>query len=929
MENMAGFIHEVVPQAYGGCKTGEVVDPILWAKMEQIDGIDCLSQSSSSHKNDLPLLLVLGYASGIQLWTVLASGEAHEILSLNQGSIKVFSVLANPLVNGTEDIYAAKRPLVAICESSGPTSQLHPVTFLSLRTGEQVKTIRFKNPVVDIIANRRAVVVTFPEKVAIFNSCTLEDQIVLTHCFLSPTLCSNPVALGTRWLAYAEKRLVSLHRCSGGFEGEGIQSYTATVIHAAKSLTKGLREFGETFASSLTGQRSMSTTASTAQGPQPGVVTIIDLDGVTKGEVNIREDVDGVVAHFVAHANQAISFLAFDASGSLLFTADKQGHNFHIFRVQPAPCATKQSAVHHLYTLYRGDTTSKVQDVAFTTDSRWVAVTTLRGTTHVFPISPYGGSVGVRTHTSQRVVNRLSRFHRSAGLDDTPSSGRSSPTLPPAPTHSGTPTAQRQHFEHPATLLPFPNPRLPPYPHPIVVSPLVQLRSSMVVNAMGRPSNPPVMTHQRANRHSSGEDSMMMRVTCCFAPPRGTAPLNSLVAHSVGPVARDRLQRRTAESLYIMSCHGTLVEYGLEPRIAAGIAREKASDKSAIDLDVVPCAQWFLHRPAQSVDLAPPLASNVLALITTGPESEPKSESPSSYPAPIANDVQDTSWLAQVEINTHAGPHRRLWMGPQFTFKTLKRDSSTSSLAEIEASEIDILSRPARSNPVNVNMPETSEIPIQGLPVITGEGSASSYEQSPRFLAAYGRERFSAQRCDSESSISDMLPKVEVELQLKENLADAMLEMPSSGNQIPEEEGNERRTHYFMEEERLAWPQTSLSSNAAVSDTNEEDLLDFELESETFEKNSKYIEKLQPPSMRNSMKNSTIKDDSMADKDYSFFANGQVLSGLSVDVAFFPDASRSTGESSSTEEDVAVAVSNDGDNSPMERKSKKNRKKKK
>ena len=62
---------------------------------------------------------------------------------------------------------------------------------------------------------------------------------------------------------------------------------------------------------------------------------------------------------------------------------------------------------------------------------------------------------------------------------------------------------------------------------------------------------------------------------------------------------------------------------------------------------------------------------------------------------------------------------------------------------------------------------------------------SGSYEQSPRFLAAYGRERFSAQRCDSESSISDMLPKVEVELQLKENLADAMLEMPSSGNQIP------------------------------------------------------------------------------------------------------------------------------------------------
>ena len=55
------------------------------------------------------------------------------------------------------------------------------------------------------------------------------------------------------------------------------------------------------------------------------------------------------------------------------------------------------------------------QDIAFSPDSRWVAVSTLRGTTHIFPITPYGGPIGVRTHTSSRVVNRLSRFHRSAG----------------------------------------------------------------------------------------------------------------------------------------------------------------------------------------------------------------------------------------------------------------------------------------------------------------------------------------------------------------------------------------------------------------------------------------------------------------------------------------------------------------------------------
>jgi len=33
----------------------------------------------------------------------------------------------------------------------------------------------------------------------------------------------------------------------------------------------------------------------------------------------------------------------------------------------------------------------QVQSIYFTLDSRWVAVTTLRGTTHVFPITTYGG----------------------------------------------------------------------------------------------------------------------------------------------------------------------------------------------------------------------------------------------------------------------------------------------------------------------------------------------------------------------------------------------------------------------------------------------------------------------------------------------------------------------------------------------------------
>jgi len=32
----------------------------------------------------------------------------------------------------------------------------------------------------------------------------------------------------------------------------------------------------------------------------------------------------------------------------------------------------------------------------------------------------------------------------------------------------------------------------------------------------------------------------------------------------------------------------------------------------------------------------------------------------------------------QVEIITHAGPHRRLWMGPQFTFKTFPAEGANT-----------------------------------------------------------------------------------------------------------------------------------------------------------------------------------------------------------------------------------------------------------
>ncbi len=51
------------------------------------------------------------------------------------------------------------------------------------------------------------------------------------------------------------------------------------------------------------------------------------------------------------------------------------------------------------------------------------------------------GSVGARTHTSAKIVNKESRFHKSAGLEELEEAGRGSPVhtggLSESPTSQG------------------------------------------------------------------------------------------------------------------------------------------------------------------------------------------------------------------------------------------------------------------------------------------------------------------------------------------------------------------------------------------------------------------------------------------------------------------------------------------------------------
>lgn len=125
--------------------------------------------------------------------------------------------------------------------------------------------------------------------------------------------------------------------------------------------------------------------------------------------------------------------------------------------------------------------------------------------------------------------------------------------------------------------------------------------------------------------------------------------------------------------------------------------KDRVCDDTAIELDVEPRAQWLLQRRDGSATVEAPLAAENWLLRDRlcvdsygadevhppraaehehGEHADPANGQRvgSDEPAPADRAGHD-QWLSQVEIITHAGPHRRLWMGPQFIFKTYNAPS--------------------------------------------------------------------------------------------------------------------------------------------------------------------------------------------------------------------------------------------------------------
>lgn len=193
---------------------------VTWARFETADvndvrllpgGSGRRLASSDANGNTPPLLLVLGYTKGVQVWMLPSTGECIEVLSWRQGSVKTLRILPTPDPEshgafGGTDSFPHVRPLIAMADSTGPGLAYSSASFISLKTGEQIHSIKFNSEIADLCSNRRVVVATFKEKLAVFDACNFEARWV--EVTLSPLLEKNQMAVRSQ-AAFLRSCLVS------------------------------------------------------------------------------------------------------------------------------------------------------------------------------------------------------------------------------------------------------------------------------------------------------------------------------------------------------------------------------------------------------------------------------------------------------------------------------------------------------------------------------------------------------------------------------------------------------------------------------------------------------------------------------------------------------------------------------------------------
>jgi len=342
-------------------------------------------------ENELRRCIIVVYLSGFQIWDITDLNHVFEVYSVRgYDSISMVKMLPTPA--GVEDkdcpFYNA-RPAVLVVQNRKTDTTACNLTFISfIKKLDNVKPIHLKQEVLDVQCNPHAICLKCKRVIHLLNPITLSIINVGTknsiRCYPD-----GPVGLSSRWLAYATLDTAD----------EMLDQPISTIDVAKDVGFKVASTIVNTYSLALSTYRGSEDTPATPQSQKEKEKLLNEAAGT----IAIYDIVEEKFIYKIKAHKEAISNLTFDPSGSLLSTASITGNSLNIIRFNSKihwDNGQKRIFItgNHLYTLYRGHTNAVITNVEFSSDSKWVAVQTSKGTTHLFALNPEGGEVNTRTH---------------------------------------------------------------------------------------------------------------------------------------------------------------------------------------------------------------------------------------------------------------------------------------------------------------------------------------------------------------------------------------------------------------------------------------------------------------------------------------------------------------------------------------------------
>ncbi|KAI9335998.1 hypothetical protein BDR26DRAFT_865521 [Obelidium mucronatum] len=318
----------------------------------------------------------------------------------------------------------------------------------SLKTHSNIAVWSFSDEIVSVKSSERLIVIAL-------SNYTLQVYSAITLLHIAAIKDAHPVyAVGARLLAYASTTRAPKQSKlgDGDISGDEYDEYgrlvgasTFTVQEKAmeglKKTTKkvvkevivGAGYLGNVGYTAMTNYLNGTTptpsaaTAATSNAPaaqapiqQPnpeklaeGTIAILDfppnLHFQSPSTTTTTDPLEPtLISHWKPHTNK-LSNLTFNTPQTLLFSSSTSGNTFFIFgMIRASPGLTEQttngkhtaspsssrSLIHQqcLYKLERGYTPATIESVAFSENGKWCAVSTARGTSHLYPLPPLSRS---------------------------------------------------------------------------------------------------------------------------------------------------------------------------------------------------------------------------------------------------------------------------------------------------------------------------------------------------------------------------------------------------------------------------------------------------------------------------------------------------------------------------------------------------------